>query len=141
MASKRKPILKRAKYRSKLEDSIADQLDASGLSYSYESVRIPYTVPSRAATYRPDFVFGGIHIEVKGYFRSPAERQKLALVKEQYPDLDLRLVFSNANKPIYTGSPTTMAMWAESHGIPWADKGKIPKEWLNDAIPPDTDRS
>ena len=124
------PILERAKYRSKLEDKIAKQLTDSGIEFSYETLKISYMVPARKAKYTPDFVVGDMVIEAKGRFRTAQDRQKLLLVKEQYPDLDLRLVFQNAKTPIYPGSPTPCSKWAEDNGFLWADNGKIPEEWL-----------
>lgn len=131
----KEPILQRAKYRSKLEERIAKQLQQAGVEYSYEELKIWYLVPERKASYRPDFQFGHIVCEVKGYFRSAADRQKLLLVKEQYPSLDIRLVFQDASKPIYKGSKTTYAKWADDNGFIWADKGVIPEEWLREAQP------
>ena len=124
------PILARAKYRSKLEDKIAKQLTDSGIEFSYETLKISYMVPARKAKYTPDFVVGDMVIEAKGRFRTAQDRQKLLLVKEQYPDLDLRLVFQNAKTPIYPKSPTSCSKWADDNGFLWADNGKIPEEWL-----------
>ena len=50
---------------------------------------------------------GDIHLEVKGLF-DVQSRHKMLLVKQQHPDLDIRFVFSNANAPIYKGSPTSL---------------------------------
>ena len=124
------PVLLRAKYRSKLEERLAKQLTDSGIEFSYETLKISYMVPARKAKYTPDFVVGDMVIEAKGRFRTAQDRQKLLLVKEQYPDLDLRLVFQNAKTPIYPGSPTPCSKWAEDNGFLWADNGKIPEEWL-----------
>ena len=124
------PVLLRAKYRSKLEERLAKQLTDSGIEFSYETLKISYMVPARKAKYTPDFVVGDMIIEAKGRFRTAQDRQKLLLVKEQYPDLDLRLVFQNAKTPIYPGSPTPCSKWAEDNGFLWADNGKIPEEWL-----------
>jgi len=131
------PILARAKYRSKLEERLAKQLTESGIEFSYETLKISYEIPARKAKYTPDFIIGELNgtkpplvIEAKGRFRTAQDRQKLLLVKEQYPDLDLRLVFQNAKTPIYPGSPTPCSKWAEDNGFLWADHGKIPEEWL-----------
>ena len=53
----------------------------------------------------------------------------MSLIKKQYPELDIRFVFMNANNKIYKGSKTTYAMWANKHGFEWAEKN-IPEEWL-----------
>lgn len=123
-------MLVAARYRSKLEERVADQLTDNGLEYGYETLKIPYVVPVRKAKYTPDFIIGDTVLEAKGRFRTAADRQKLILVKQQYPDLDLRLIFQRADLPIYKNSNTTYAQWAESNGFPYADKGKIPEEWL-----------
>ena len=73
-------------------------------------------------------------LEGKGLFDTEA-RAKMLLVKNTYPDLDLRLVFSNANARIHKKSQTTYAMWATKHGFPYSHK-EIPAEWLAEAKPP-----
>lgn len=137
----RKPILLEARYRSKLEERIADQLERAGIRFGYESQWVPYTVPERQAKYLPDFPIDGttILIEGKGRFggfksdsSGAQERQKLILLKEQHPELDIRLVFQDARKPIYRGSKTTYAKWATDHGFKYSDKGVVPKEWLEE---------
>lgn len=129
----KKPALKLISgRRSKLEDKIADQLEAAGVQYGYETLKVHFEIPARKAKYTPDFECGQIILEGKGYFRTAADRQRLILVKESNPNLDLRIVFQDARKPIYKGSPTSYAKWATDHGIPWADKGTVPKEWLKE---------
>src|SRR6476619_5375609 len=105
-------------FRSGLEKKVAEQLEAGGVPYGHESQWIRYTVPAREAKYLPDFSFDGcpIIIEAKGRFgggnpkfKQPAtdgakERQKLILLKEQHPELDIRIVFQRASTPIYPGS-------------------------------------
>jgi hypothetical protein len=137
----KRPALKLEKtYRSGLEKNIAAQLDAEGLSYDYEQLKLEYNVPARVAKYTPDFKVGTIVIESKGAFGygpnrfsggDPAkERQKLLLIKAQHPDIDLRIVFQRASTKIYKGSPTTYAKWATDNGFLWADKGTIPAAWI-----------
>lgn len=88
-------------------------------------------MPSRSARYTPDFVLpNGIIIETKGRFTTE-DRQKMRLIKLQYPQLDIRFVFSNANARIAKQSKTTLAKWAETYGFPWAHKD-LPKEWLTE---------
>ena len=53
----------------------------------------------------------------------------MALVKEQHPDLDIRMVFTRSKSPISKTSKTTYGMWCEKHGFPYADK-LPPLEWL-----------
>lgn len=134
-----KPILIEARFRSSLERKVADQLATEGISFEYETKKVPYRVPARDAKYLPDFVLPGTNIllEAKGRFggwrsdsTGASERQKLVLLKEQHPDLDIRLVFQHAGKPIYKGSKTTYAKWADDHGFTWADKGTVPAAWI-----------
>jgi hypothetical protein len=118
-----------------LEERVAEQLEAAGCPFDYETEKLKYTVPARNATYTPDFILDKkIYIETKGWLRSASERQKMVLVKQAHPDKDIRLVFQNAQNKIYKGSPTTYAKWAEDHGFPWADHGKIPEEWIKEAL-------
>ncbi|MBW7970982.1 hypothetical protein [Bradyrhizobium sp. BR 10289] len=133
-------------FRSGLEEKVAEQLDAAGVAYGHESQWVRYTVPAREAKYLPDFSFEGcpIIIEAKGRFgggnprfRQPAtdgakERQKLILLKEQHPELDIRLVFTRASTPIYKGSPTSQGKWATDHGFKWSDKGIVPQQWIDE---------
>lgn len=79
--------------------------------------------------YTPDFCIDKCKfLEIKGQFLA-ADRTKHLLIKEQYPDLDIRFVFDNPNRAINKGSKTTYASWADKHGFKWCGK-EIPKEWL-----------
>lgn len=115
--------------RSGLESQVASQLDALGIKYSYESVKLGYEKPASLHHYTPDFILpNGLIIEAKGRFVT-ADRQKHKLIKEQHPDKDIRFVFSNPNAKIGKKSKTTYAMWCEKYGFKFA-KGLIPKGWL-----------
>jgi hypothetical protein len=129
------------KHRSALEDKVANQLDKLGVEYSYEATKLDYKIPSRKARYTPDFIVAGtgdehgpraLVLEAKGWFRTAAERQKMVLVKQCNPHLDIRIIFQNANKPIYKGSPTTYAKWADENGFIWSDKGIVPIDWIKE---------
>ena len=138
MASK--PILIEARYRSTLEKKVADQLDTAGVPYVYEGEKIHFTIPAFNAKYLPDFRVGetNIIIEAKGAFgngrraEGAEARQRLVLVREQNPHLDIRLVFERASTKIYKGSKTTQGQWATDHGFKWADKGVVPPEWIKE---------
>jgi hypothetical protein len=122
-------------WRSGLEESLAAYLFDKGILFEYEKHKLTYTVPQRQATYTPDFYITNrsgkqIVIETKGRFVT-ADRQKMLLVKEQHPDLDIRMVFSNPNTRISKQSKTTYGMWCERHGFPYAAK-VVPEEWLNE---------
>ena len=122
-------------WRSGLEESLAAYLEERNIPYQYEENKLVYTVPQRQATYTPDFYVTTrsgkvIIIETKGRFVT-ADRQKMLLVKEQHPDLDIRFVFSNPNTRISKKSQTTYAAWCEKHGFLYAAK-VAPEEWLNE---------
>lgn len=126
-------LLLQERYRSRLEVKIANQLRGEGIQFGYESRKVPFLVPARNAKYTPDFNCpGGIILEGKGWFKTAGERQKLIHVRDCNPGIDIRLVFQNANKPIYKGSKTTYAKWADDHGFKWCDKGVVPNSWINE---------
>jgi hypothetical protein len=59
-------------------------------------------------------------IEGKGYFKA-ADKRKMAAVKRQHPELDIRLVFYRENKKDIR--------WCLKNGFKYA-VGKIPQDWL-----------
>jgi hypothetical protein len=110
---------------------VAAQIAEQRVPVRYEKEKVSYRVPERMADYTPDFKLpNGIFIEGKGQFDA-SDRQKMLLVKEQHPKLDIRFVFTNPNAPIYKGSPTTQAMWATAQGFKFA-KGLIPDSWFEE---------
>ena len=116
--------------RSGLEQVVALQLKKAGISYGYETVVIPWEI-SETRRYTPDFLLpNGIIIETKGRWVT-ADRKKLRHIREQHPDIDLRIVFSAPRARISKQSKTMYYQMAERLGIPWA-KGLIPVEWLNE---------
>lgn len=118
-------------FRSGLEEQIADELTSKGVGFTYEETTLEYTKPARRCKYTPDFELqNGIIIESKGRFVT-ADRQKMILIKEQYPDLDIRFVFSNSKSKISKRSSTTYADWCRKNGFPFADK-RIPDEWIKE---------
>jgi hypothetical protein len=123
-------------YRSGLELKAAAQLNAAGVTVAYEEEVIEYTVPEQRKKYKIDFRLpNGILVETKGRFVSD-DRKKHKLVREQYPDLDLRIVFQNPNARIGKKSTTTYAQWCDKLGIKWAKaehrEAPIPAAWLNE---------
>ena len=118
-----KPI----KFRSKLEEKIADLLEGLGVSYEYESTKVPYTIQHN---YHPDFVLPNYtYLEAKGYWDA-ADRRKILAVKKDNPDIDIRMVFQSPYNTISKKSKTTYAMWCEKHAIPWTSFHNIPLEWM-----------
>lgn len=124
----------KASYHSGLEVKTGDYCKSVlGFIPDYETLTVPYVIPAKEHKYTPDWLLpNGIVVETKGIF-DPHDRQKILLVKEQWPDMDLRMVFSNAKAKLYKGSPTTYADWCDKHEIPWAHK-QVPKSWIEEPI-------
>lgn len=122
------PRKKKPKFRSGLEERVYDAAIEQGHKIEYEPAEpiIRYVVPAR---YIPDFVLpNGVFIEVKGWLR-PRDRAKMARVKKENPDLDIRFVFQRANAKIGRSPNSLMYwQWAEKNGFPWSE-GTIPEEW------------
>lgn len=129
-----KPHLRDA-YRSGLEERNAEYIhQCTGTRPAYERYTLAYTVPSRIAHYTPDFILpNGIIVETKGRF-VPEDRQKHILIKRQYPELDIRFVFTNSRAKLYKGSKTSYADWCFKYGFKYADK-VIPKAWFSEVLP------
>jgi len=118
-------------YRSGLEEVTAQYLTSKGVGYKYEELVIGYTEPVKTRKYTPDFELeNGIIIETKGRFLT-SDRQKHLLIKKQFPQYDIRFVFSNSKARLSKISKTTYAMWCEKNGFKFADK-VVPDEWLKE---------
>jgi hypothetical protein len=118
-------------YRSGLEELNVSHLRTLGLDSTtlYEPTKIPYIIPESKHTYTPDFILpNGVIVETKGRFVK-ADRDKHLLLKKQYPEMDLRFVFSNSKTRIRKGSKTTYAIWCLKNDFLFADK-LIPREWV-----------
>lgn len=112
-------------------------LRARGVEVEYEGFTIPYVRPPRKTRYTPDFLLpNGIVIETKGRFLA-ADRQKHLLLRAQYPDLDIRFVFSNPNVRLSRTSKITYGGWCEKHQFLFA-ANDVPDEWLDE--PPEPTR-
>ena len=118
---------KEIKFKSKLEERVADLLTNLGVSYEYESTKVPYTIQHN---YLPDFVLSNhVYLEAKGYWE-PSDRRKVLAVKRDNPDIDLRMVFQAPYNKISKKSKTTYAQWCDKHEIPWTAYHEIPLDWL-----------
>lgn len=107
------------KRRSKLELKFEEIIKGFNIEYDYEVTKIPYTVPESNHTYTVDWtLINGLLVETKGYLSDHRERYKYVLLKQQYPDMDLRFVFDNPNK-LCGGTKMTHAKWAEKYGFPY----------------------
>lgn len=120
-------------YRSGFEKSMAMWLEKQYLSFEYETDRFQYTHPGTLHNYRPDFKLlkltattrarsvrkhvDYMYIECKGKW-DLKDRQKMYLIREQYPTLDIRMVFQRDphKTAIRKGSKTTYADICEGRG-------------------------
>ena len=93
-------------YRSGLEDKVSEYLKEQKIPVKYEAIKIEWE-DLMYRTYTPDFVLpNGVHLECKGYWDS-ADRRKIKAVKQQHPELDLRMVFQSPFNTISKKSKTT----------------------------------
>jgi hypothetical protein len=141
MSKRKKNKSKWLPLRSGLERQKHDQLVEAGIGFEYEPEKIEYrkrvvkgickcgnTDVHQRRVYIPDFVLAnGIRLEVKGRLTSQ-DRSKLLLVKEQHPELDLRIVFG-ANNKIHKDKQKRYMEWAATNGIRAAVK-QVPESWL-----------
>ena len=117
--------------RSGLEDKIANQIKRAKQTLRYEQYELPYIIPQTNHVYTPDFVLSnGIIVEAKGIF-DVEDRKKHLLIKEQYPNLDIRFVFSNPSHKLYKGAKSTYAQWCDKYGFQYA-KALIPAAWFDE---------
>ena len=120
-----------SRFRSKYEAAVAASLVKRGLDCKYEARSFGYII---RATYTPDFFLpNGVVVETKGHFSSD-DRRKMLAVKSQYPLLDIRLCFQNAQVKL-SKAPKSLAywQWAERHGF-LGVKATFPTTWFTDAI-------
>lgn len=120
-------------FRSGLEEKINEQLRDTGIAFSYETIKFGFIQPEKRRSYTPDFILTKKNgdmmvIETKGRF-TLQDRQKMEYVQAQYPNVDIRFVFTNSRDKIRKGSKTTYGKWCENLGFKYADK-YIPVEWI-----------
>ena len=121
---------KRGRFRSKSEEDVCNTLTDLGIPIRYEQEKIKYDWLEHK-TYTPDFILdNGIIIETKGRFRKN-DRMKHRWIKEQYPEIDIRFVFTNPNAKISKRAKSTCAQWCDKYGFLY-NKGVIPDEWFNE---------
>lgn len=114
--------------RSGFEAKVVEQLRSKKVKFEYENLKLKYTVPEKQHTYTPDLVLhNGIVVECKGIW-SAQDRLKMILVKQQHPELDIRIVFQR-NQKLRKNAKSTYGDYCDKHEIIWAEK-EIPEEWL-----------
>jgi hypothetical protein len=122
------------KRRSKLEENFEYLLNDLEVKYKYEDTKLTYIVPESKHTYLIDWSLpNNIYVETKGYLSDHKERSKYILIKEQYPELDLRFVFMDCNK-LCGGAKYTHGTWATKNGFKYCSikDYDIIKEWINE---------
>lgn len=122
------------KRRSKLELKFEEIIKDFQAEYDYEVTKISYTVPESNHIYTVDWtLINGLLVETKGYLSDHKERYKYVLLKQQYPEMDLRFVFDNPNK-LCGGTKMTHAKWAEKYGFPYCSIKDIEqiKAWVEE---------
>lgn len=134
---------KKNKYRSKFEANFAKDLRKRKIKFKYETEKITYVKPilngtckdcgsgnvGKICTYTPDFILKDFIIETKGRFAA-ADRKKMLLIKEQYPEKDIRIVFLQ-NRYVTRNGVMRYSDWCDANGYKWAI-GTAPEEWFND---------
>lgn len=125
-------------FRSGFESKVSDFLKLEKIEYSYEPKddKITYIKPATNRTYLPDFVCekksgGKMYIESKGRWTT-VDRQKMKLIAEQNPTLDIRMLFQNPNAKIRKGSTTTYGDFADKLGLTWAKGPTLPISWVKE---------
>ena len=129
-------------YKSQFERDTARYLTQKGIEFTYESKTYELSMPViqhtctdcnskkivRKTRYTPDFFLAnGTVLEVKGRWPS-LERKRITAFKEQYPEVDIRMVFMYDNW--LTGAKKQRySEWCEARGIQWTIGCRIPDEW------------
>lgn len=128
---------------SKFEYNIALDLKERGVDFDYEAETYEYTVAvvgtkcpecgsgpaTKKARYTPDFFLpNGIIVETKGRWDSQ-DRKKMVAMKEQHPDLDIRILFL-ADNWITKRHKDRYSTWCDKKGLTYAIGKTIPEEWL-----------
>lgn len=121
-------------FKSGFEASFAKALKANGIKFEYEPMVVSFVQPEKKRKYTPDFKIrtkskGVLVVETKGRL-TRADRQKMLMIRESNPKLNVILLFQNSSIPIQKGSKTTYGDWAKDNGFEFYDfRNGIPKEW------------
>ena len=141
-------------YASGLERENGRVLEVSKLEFWYEDgpCNIEYTLPIRTGYcgdcegknivsrhhYTADFAFRSksgklILIECKGHplAWTGKTRSKHQNIKKQFPEMDLRFIFSDKNKKISSSSKTTNTQWCKRQNF-LCESRLIPQCWLEE---------
>lgn len=122
-------------FKSGLETVVDSKLKEEKLNSEYEKHIINYVQPATTHKYTPDFKIVNsngqeIFLETKGRWVLQ-DRKKMKLIKEQYPNLDIRIIFQNPDMRISKSSKTTYGQIATKLGYTWCDyRQGIPSTWI-----------
>lgn len=117
-----KSILKRStkprSYKSKLERDFAKHIEGRGLKAEYEQNTFVYERPSH---YTPDWrIHDRLFLETKGEF-APAQRANMVAFKKQHPEIEIVMVFADAQNLLHRKAKMTYAGWCEKNGFRYHD--------------------
>ena len=105
-------------YKSKLERDFAKALKENKIKAEYEADKFPYVRPS---SYTPDWKLKEkLYLETKGEFTA-AQRANLLAFREQYPDIQIIMVFACATNKLHKKAKMTYAEWCDKNGIKYHD--------------------
>lgn len=126
-------------FRSGFELQVAILLKHYKIPYEFEAETIPWVSEPRPHKYTPDFKIKTrtgktLYIETKGRMEKE-DREKHIAVRNQHPELDIRLVFSNPNAWDRKAMTRSYGKWATANGFIWCAKSQLErklKEWINE---------
>lgn len=152
-----KQEVKKKRYRSDFEKTVAKQFKNRRIKFEYEPVRLRYrdaydrqriTVPDFLVKPRNADLWQGIFVEAKGYL-SPQGVLKYEAFAATRADVDLRFVFWDAGMMLFSelidsenNSGCSVATyerlpnlnygeWAEKLGFPWCHQ-TLPEDWIDE---------
>lgn len=101
------------KYDSKAEEKWHKQYP----NYIRPAPTLKYIIE---CTYTPDFIhpIDNTIIEIKGNF-TPEDRRKMLLIKQQYPNYKIIMIFVKPYNKLSKKSKMTYAKWCENNNIEW----------------------
>ncbi len=115
-------------FRSGFESEVAKDMTTNGVAWTYEKEKFDLVIPRR---YTPDFqLANGTILEVKGMFDSE-DRRLIRIMKEQHPDVDIRMVFQRPHQRLSRTAKMTYAQWCDKHNIPWCCGPSLPRRWTH----------
>ena len=105
-------------YKSLLERDFASHIAKQKLQAEYEADTFQYVRPSH---YTPDWKIGKKrYLETKGEF-APSQRANLLAFLEQHPDIEVVMVFANAQNKLHKRAKMTYAEWCDKNDIRFHD--------------------